>query len=185
MHLAAARCRRAASCLARTLPTTTGIDRLQMDGLGGSDRWTVWPSISTVGREAEVVLDVARAPHVVGLEALALELARTARCRACSTMLTSVLSRPRCGMPITTSLTPSRPPRFDDRSKRGDQRLAAFEPEALGADVVSLAERLEPLGLGQLLQDHAVAPRREGGRFTMCLDALAGSTTSGRDPGCA
>ncbi len=44
---AAAGCRRRTSCRARTLPTTTGSTASRCEGLGCSDRCTVWPAIST------------------------------------------------------------------------------------------------------------------------------------------
>ncbi len=59
----------------------------------------------------------------------------------------------------------------DDGVQRRDRRLAAFEAEALGADIALLAERLEALGLVELAQDQLLLVRAERGPPVAPLDA--------------
>ena len=49
---------------------------------------------------------------------------------------------------------------LDDLLQRRHHRLGAVEPEALGAGVFHVGERLEGLGLDQLVEDRALAFRR-------------------------
>ena len=110
----AAACRR--PCPGARAPCRPPPDR----PLPGATGWAaatdarVRPAISMIGRGAEVVFHVAGALHVVGLEALAAEFARTPRSNGFFTMLTSVLSRPRCGMPMAISLHAGLRRRLDD-----------------------------------------------------------------------
>ena len=58
-------------------------------------------------------------------------------------------------MPITTSLTPLLAAAADQRVHQRDQRVAAFQREALLADVLGVQVALEALGGGQALE-HAL-----------------------------
>ncbi len=58
-----------------------------------------------------------------------------------------------------------------DGLQRRDRDLAAFQPEALGADIAPLAERLETLGLGELAQDRALLVPGQPPRPGSALDA--------------
>ena len=60
---------------------------------------------------------------------------------------------------------------LDDLLERRNERLAAVEPEALGALVLDVDELLEAFGLDQLLQDRALALRGEGDALVLTLDA--------------
>ncbi len=60
---------------------------------------------------------------------------------------------------------------LDDLLEGGDQGLAAVEPETLGAGVALVAEALEHLGIGQALQDRALARDGEFGVIARHLDA--------------
>ena len=73
--------------------------------------------IDAIGREAEVVLDVAAAERLLGLDVLELteQIARRAACRICSI----VVRRPRCAMPSTASIAPSRAVCVSTRSSSG------------------------------------------------------------------
>ncbi|MNX11170.1 hypothetical protein D3C86_409270 [compost metagenome] len=71
---------------------------------------------------------------------------------------------------------------------RGDEAFAAFQREALLADVLGVQEALEPFGLGQLLQDMALfrgrVGRRAQGGFQAFLDpALGGGVGDMREFG--
>ena len=71
---------------------------------------------------------------------------------------------------MATSTTPSRRGGLDHRVQRRDGDFAALQAEALGGDVALLAERLEPFGLGQLLQDGALFVGVERGQPRRALD---------------
>src|SRR5208282_1105291 len=58
-----------------------------------------------------------------------------------------------------------------DLLQRRNQRLAAFEAEALGAGVALVQETLEQLGRGQALEDGALAALGEFGLVARHLDA--------------
>ena len=90
------------------------------------------------------------------------------RCRTCSNLpsnssnswrgglpsvLISTLRRPRWAMPITTSLTPCSPARRIGGVHQRDQRVAAFQREALLADVLGVQVALQAIGGGQALED--------------------------------
>ena len=66
--------RRVKACLARALPSTTGLTISRWLGLAVSDRWTLLPSNSRSELGAQVVLHVARALDVLGHGRAALEL---------------------------------------------------------------------------------------------------------------
>ncbi len=99
-----------------------------------------------------MVFHVARALHVVGLEAGAAELAEHRGQR----LLDDVDQRVESAAmrhPDGDLVHPARDGRADDRVQRRDGDLAALQPESLRRDVAPLAERLERLGLGELAQD--------------------------------
>ena len=58
-------------------------------------------------------------------------------------------------MPMTTSSMPAAPLPLDEIVEQRDQRLAAFEREALLADVLGVQVALEAFGRGQLPQEVA------------------------------
>ena len=60
---------------------------------------------------------------------------------------------------------------LQDLFERRHQRLAAIEAEALGAGIALVAEALEHFGIGQALQDGALAGQREFGLVARHLDA--------------
>ncbi len=115
----------------------------------------VVPGDLHVGGGAEVVLHVAGSLHVVGLEALAAEFGEQCGQR----LLDDVDQRiqPAAMRHADGDLNHAGGRRrLDHRVQRGNGYLAAFQAKALGGDVALLAERLEPLGLGQALQDGAL-----------------------------
>ena len=132
----------------RPLPDATG--------LGCSDRCTCCPSIST---SVEVPRWYFTSPEPCTSSGLKLAPPNSLNSAANGffTMLTSVLSRPRCGMPMAISLHARRGGGCDDGVQRRDGDLAALQPEALGADVARWQNASKPFGLGQVLQDCALA----------------------------
>ena len=61
---------------------------------------------------------------------------------------------------------------LDDLLQRRDQRLSAFEAEALGADIFAVQEMFEDLGLRQPFENGAAASFRELGPVQRPLDAF-------------
>ena len=157
-HAARARASPSASCLARTMPSTTGFTHSRWLGFGatldgqrlarvapGARRWRRggtsrrpspgWSPGSALPSNSEKI-------WASGLP----------------TVLARTLRRPRWAMPITASCTPAARGVVEHAVEERDERLAALEREALVADVLRVQEALEALGLDQLLQD--APPRR-------------------------
>ena len=86
------------------------------------------------------------------------------------TMLASTLSRPRCGMPMTTSSSACSAAWSIDGIHHRDDGLRALEREPLLPNVFGLQEGLERLGGVQLGQD--VLLLRDGRLLVLDLDAL-------------
>ena len=76
--------------------------------------------------------------------------------------LASTLRRPRWGMPMHDLLHAELAAALDDLLQRRDQRFAAVQAEALGADEFDVEELLEAFGLDQLVEDRLLAFGREG-----------------------
>ena len=132
-----------------------GIDGFQVRRVWLQRQMDVVPGDLDIGRCAEVVLHVAGALHVVGLEAFAAELAEQRGQR--------LLDDVDQGVQAAAVRHPDGDfhhavcrGRLDHRVQRRDRDLPAFQAEALGGDVALLAERLEPFGFGQVLQDSAL-----------------------------
>ncbi len=137
------------------------VHRLQMRRIGLQRDVHAASGDVHVGRGAEVVFDVARALHIVGLEALAAELGEHRGER----LLHDVDQRvePAAMRHADGDLVDAlRGHRLDHRVQRRNGDLAAFQPEPLGGDVALLAEHLEALGLGELLEYAALLRRAEG-----------------------
>ena len=94
------------SCLARTMPSSTGSTASRCEGLATSETSICSPS----GRGeralgAQVVLHVAGAVHVAGVDGCPRTRGRSGRSDL-PTMLASTLRRPRCGMPMHDLVEP-------------------------------------------------------------------------------
>ena len=116
-----------------------------------------------------MVFDVARALHIVGLEALAAEFGEHRGER----LLHDVDQRvePAAMRHADGDLVHAlRGHRLDHRVQRRNGDLAAFQPEPLGGDVALLAEHLEAFGLGELLEHAALFLRTECGAPRRALD---------------
>ena len=96
-----------ASCEARTLPITTGSTASRCDGLGSSETCTRLPATSMSVDVPRWYFTSPEPPTSSGLKLPPTNSLNSA-VNGLRTMLTSVFSRPRCGMPITTPLTPPR-----------------------------------------------------------------------------
>ncbi len=116
-----------------------------------------------------MILDVAGALHVVRLEALAAEFAEQRGQRLLDDIHQRVQPAP-MRHADGDFVHPVRGSHCDHRMQRRDRDLAAFQTESLGGDVALLAERLERLGLGQLLQDGAFFAGVERGVPGRALD---------------
>ncbi len=87
-------------------------------------------------------------------------------------VFTSTFRRPRWAMPMTISCTPLAPRALDQLVHRRDEALAAFEREALLADVLGVQVALESFGRRQALEDVALLLGGERGRRTDRFEAL-------------
>ena len=134
---------------ALTEPSTTGLTISRCDGLNDRLRWTGPPAVamslekpwwyltSPEGRLSGAVWSNS-ANRSFGI---------------LPSVLTSTFRRPRCAMPITISCTPLAPRALHEFVHRGDEALAAFEREALLADVLGVQVALEAFGRGQAVED--------------------------------
>ncbi len=147
------------------------VHRLEVAGVGGQRQVDGVAVEGPVGGGAEVVFHVARAVHVLGLEAAALELVED---RAVG--LGEHVGEDREPAAVRHAdddfLQTEIAAALDDLLHRGDQRLAAVEAEALGAGVLDLEELLEALGLDQLVQDRPPAALGEADLLAVALDPL-------------
>jgi hypothetical protein len=82
---------------------------------------------------------------------------------ALPSVLISTFRRPRWAMPMMISLTPWLPARLDHAVDHRDQRVAAFQREALLADVFGVQVTLQALGRGQPFE-HALSSSRRRSR---------------------
>ena len=136
---------------ARTDPSTTGVDDLEVRGVEGQRDVHVARRGLQIGRESLVVLDVARAAQL-GQVVLALELAE------------QILRR--LAEQIDQHVQPAAMRHADDRLldagaaaplhqivEQRDQAVAALEREALLAHVLGVQIALQSLGRGQLPED--------------------------------
>src|SRR5262249_50909279 len=149
----------------------TGSTASRCEGLAVSDRCT---TVSSNSRSAEVPRWYLTSPEPCTSSGLA-ELPWNSENIALNGLfitLTRVLSRPRCGMPRTTSLQAQLAAALQDLLQRRDHRLAAVQAEALGAGVFLVQELLEALGGDQALVDRPLALDRELGLVQAALDAL-------------
>ena len=124
-----------------------------------------------VRRGAEVVFHVARAVHVLGLVAAALEFVED-RAEGLAHHVGQHRQAAPVGHPDDDLFRAQRAAALDDLLHRRDQRLAAVEAEALGAHVLDVQELLEALGLDQLVQDRLAAFLGEGDLLPVALDAF-------------
>ena len=147
------------------------IDDLQVRGVGGQRQVHVVAVEGAIGRGAEVILHVARALDVVGLERAALELVedRPVRLRHHAG---EHVEPPAVRHADDDLFDAELAAALDDLLQRRHHRLRAVEAEALGAGVFHLAELLERLRLDQLVEDRAAPFRREADVLLLALDAI-------------
>ncbi len=157
--------------LGACLAEDNGVHRLEVRGVRRQRQVDGVAVELAVGRGAEVVLHVARALHVVGLEAAALELVED-RAVGLAHHVGQHRQPAAVGHADHDLLHAQRAAALDDLLHRRDQRLAAVEAEALGAHVLDVQELLEALGLDQLVQDRAPAFPGELDFLAQPLDPL-------------
>ena len=147
------------------------IDDLEVRGVGGQRQVDLVAVELAVRGRAEVILDVARAFHVVGGERPALELVED-RAQRLAHDLGQHVEAAAVGHAEDDLLHAERAAALDDLLQRGQQGLAAVETEALRARVLDVEELLEALGLDQLVEDRLLALGRELDLLVRTLDAL-------------
>src|SRR5690242_17391195 len=124
-----------------------------------------------VTRGAEMVFDVARALDVLGIGGIALELGED-RGEGLAEEIGEHVEPAAMWHADDQLLHAELAAALDDLLERRDQRLAAFEAEALGAGVAAVQEALEGLGGGKPLEDRPLALDREIRLVARRLDAL-------------
>ena len=148
-----------------------GIDDLQVRGVGGERQVHVVAVEGAVRGGAEVVLHVARALDVVGLERAALELVEDGAVRLAHDVGEHV-EAPAVRHADDDLLDAELAAALDDLLQRRHHGFGAVEAEALGARVLHVGELLEDLGLDQLVEDRLLALDGEGDVLVLALDAL-------------
>ena len=140
-------------------PLDDRVDGLQVARVGGQRQVDlVLVRRDVVGREAEVILDVAVAAD--GLGQVLLELAEDHPVRLVQRVRQHVEPAP-VRHPEHDLADPERGRPLDDRVQERDQHLAPFEREPLLADIVRGQERLEQLGRIELVDDPPFLPQVE------------------------
>ena len=139
------------SCLARTLPTTTGSTISRCAGLTVSERCTFLPSSSRSRRVAEVVLHVARAFDIVGGGRAALELVKQRAVRLRHHLrqhIEAAAMRHAKHDLLHAEIAAA----LDDLLQRRDQQLSPVETETLGAGELDVANFSKPSASTNLLR---------------------------------
>ena len=137
-----------------------GIDDLEMRGVGGQRQMHAVLVELPVGGGAEMIFHVARAFDLVGMGRAALELVEDRPVGLAHDVGEHV--QPSAMRHADDDLAETElAAALDDLLERRHRRLAAVQPEALGAGIFDVEEALEGLGLDQLLQDRLLAFRRE------------------------
>src|SRR5262249_34247749 len=126
-----------------------------------------------------MVLHVAGALDVVGRRRAALEFVEDGAVRLAHPRPQHVEAAPRRHAEAEL-FDGERATALDDLLQRRNHRLAAVEPEALGAGELQVAELLETLGLDQLVEDGALALTREADLLVAALNALLDPGLLGR-----
>ncbi len=147
------------------------IDRLEMRGIGRQREMDDLAVELAVGRGAEVILHVARAAHLLGLRGAALKLGEQ-RGVAFVHDVHERVETPTVRHADHDLLDAELAAALQDLLDARDQRFAAVEAEALGADELDAEIFLQTLGLDHALHDHAPAFEREVGAVLDVLDAL-------------
>ena len=147
------------------------VDRFQVRGVGGQGQVDRVAVELPVRGGAEVVLDVARAADILRVCGAALELGED-RGEGLGHEVGEHVEAAAVRHADDHLLEAQPTAALEDLLERRDHRLAAVEPEALGAGVALVEELLESLGGGQALEDRPLAFRGEVGLVVDGLDAL-------------
>ena len=148
-----------------------GVHRLKVAGVRGQAQVNRIAIETAVRGRAEVVFHIARAIHVLGLEAAALKLVED-RAVGFGHHVGQHRKTPPVRHPDDDVLDAQGTAALDDLLHRRDQRLAAIEAEALSAHVFHMQEFLEALGLDQLVQDRLAPLAGELDLLVESLDPL-------------
>ena len=147
------------------------VDRLEMAGIGDQRHVDLDPVELAVRRGAEMIFDVARAADVLGIGRAAGELAED-RPVGLGHDVGEDVQPAAMGHPEDDLANPVLAAIFDHALQRRDHRLAAVQPEALGADIFAGEELLPLLGLDHLLEDRLLALGREADLGVAALHPL-------------
>ncbi len=150
-----------------------------MRGVGGQRQVDGVAVEGAVGRGAQMVLHVARALDVIGLEGAALELVEDGAVRLAHDIGEHVEAAA-MGHADHDLLHAELAAALDDLLERGNDRFRAVEAEALGARVLHVGELLEVFRLDQLVEDGALALAGEHDLLVAALDALLNPGLLGR-----
>src|SRR5579872_3545915 len=108
-----------------------------------------------IGRGAEMILDVARPLHIVRVGGIALKLGEE-RGEGFPHDVGEDIEAPAMRHADDELLDAELTAALDHLLERRDERLAPFEPEALGAGIAAIEETLQRLGRGQPLENSAL-----------------------------
>ncbi len=167
------------SCLARTLPSTTGSTISRCDGLGVSDRWTLLPSNSRSEDAPRWYFTSPEPSTSSGANEPPLNSWKRARCGLAITCV-STFRRPRWAMPTTISFTPRLPPRLMICSSAGISDSPPSRPKRFVPVNLTSRNFSKPSPLDELVEDRAFALAGEGDLLVRPLDALLQPRLLGR-----
>ena len=157
-----------------------GIDRFQMRRVRRQRQMHFVVVELAVARCAEVIFHVARALHIGGLGAAALEFVEDLAI-GLAHHIGEHVQPPAMGHAETISFTPSWPPRLMICSSAGIVASPPSSPKRLVPTKRTPAEFLEAFGFDQLVEDRALAFGREGNLLVRALRCAAAANPSARD----
>ncbi len=148
--------RRSCHCLARALPSTTGLTISRCDGLAVSDRCTLWPSNSRSTGGAQMVLHVAGAFDIRRIGGAALEFVEQLAI-GLAHHIDQHVEAAAMGHAHHDFADAELAAALDDLLQRRNGGFGAIQAEALGADETVGGELLEAFGFDQLVEDRFLA----------------------------
>ena len=160
------------SCLARTLPSTTGSTISRCDGLAVSDRCTLLPSNSRSDDAPRWYLTSPEPSTSSGEAEPPLNSWKMTRCGLPITWREHVEAAAVGHAERRSRVRPSWPPRLMICSSAGIIASPPSRPKRLAPVILDVEEVLEALGLDQLRQDRALAFAGELDLLVRTLDAL-------------
>ena len=170
---------RSCSCLARTLPRTTGLTGLEMRRIGRQRQVNHVVVELAIGRGAKVILDIAGSVDFVRLEIAALELVEDGLERLAHHVGEHVQASA-MGHADDDVAHAESAAALDDLLHRRNQGFPAVEAETLGAGVLDVKEFLEFFRMHQLVEDRLASALGEGDLLAEALDPFLQPCRLGR-----